>query len=136
MTGKAKAQHLMWFVQEHASFRFEFPNEDPHLTEDQCVRTDIFTTISQHQCRENAAMRRLPSDSCNIICVPGAGRHRYVLKQEQLKERAEQMRRKEEEEEAQAEQRRKEAERADADSDGHDDCPWAGGCDDEDEKDL
>eukprot|EP01050_Picozoa_sp_SAG11_P004179 SAG11_NODE_260_length_11531_cov_6.271781_6_plen_641_part_00 len=35
-TGKAKAQYLMWFVQEHASYRFELP-EDPHLTPEQRV---------------------------------------------------------------------------------------------------
>jgi|EP01043_Picozoa_sp_COSAG02_P012271 hypothetical protein len=58
------------------------------------------------------------------------------MKQEQLKERDEQMRRKEEEQEAQAEERRKEVEAADADNDGHDDCPWTEGCDGEDEKDL
>eukprot|EP01043_Picozoa_sp_COSAG02_P012272 COSAG02_NODE_471_length_21662_cov_70.510040_24_plen_72_part_00 len=46
MTGKAKAQHLMWFVQEHASFRFEFSNEDPHLTEEQYVNIDTFACLA------------------------------------------------------------------------------------------
>ena len=82
LTGKAKAQHLMWFAQEHASFRFEFPNEDPHLTPEQ-----------------------------------------YVMKQEQLKEREERLREQEEQARAAAASEEKEV----------DDCPWADGCDDDEE---
>ena len=81
MTGKAKAQHLMFFAQEHASFKIEFPNEDPHLTEEQ-----------------------------------------YVMKQQQLKERAEHIKQQEAEAEAQ---------RAAAAEEEDDDCAWADGCDDD-----
>ena len=76
---------------------------------------------------------------CVLAYVLKGGRVKhvmYVMKQQQLKERDEQQRRKKEEEEAQAEQRRKEADAADADGDGHDDCPWSEGCDDEDKREL
>ena len=33
-SGKGKAQHLMWFAQQHASYKFELPDE-PHLTREQ-----------------------------------------------------------------------------------------------------
>ena len=74
--------------------------------------------------------------AAKLFLKESAARCRYVMKQQQLKERDEQVRRKKEEEEAQAEQRRQEADAADADGDGHDDCPWSEGCDDEDEREL
>lgn len=39
-TGRGKAQYLMWWAQEHASYSFELP-EDPHLTPEQRVMKKV-----------------------------------------------------------------------------------------------
>ena len=39
---QAKAQHIMWFVQKHASYKFDLP-EDPHLSREMCAAAHVCT---------------------------------------------------------------------------------------------